>query len=344
MAFSRESLEYLSIFTYLKEVPLAYEYSQEVSGAPLVYDTKLDINGNLRTDYLIIDPTSAFASIVNTKGRGLLSFDLNAGSACEVFSTDLNQYVNISSTPFKGGTFNIPTQRESNLIVVRDQSNSVLPRDYYRIDYKNARIRWPSPTTPSGALGLIPTTIDYRFHMISLIEGYPNNQEPPELPLITLNPVETDTMGIQIGPGVKFERSYMVDIYANSNLELMNIADCLTQYLYNKRIPTVDFNRTGMPLQHWGEVNNNFISNITYQGNTYQSYLTLNGGNGNVIHIDTVKRLQFYDPRTQGSDLYRHNAKIAFKTTTFSDRDPKLVGRFNSLQPPVGGFDSLTDL
>lgn len=344
MALSRESLEFLSLFTYLKEVPLAYEYSQEVTGSPLAYDTKLDLTGNQRTDYFIIDPTSAFADIACTIGRGLLSFELNFDSNCQIYSETVGDFVNINNTPFKGGTYSIPTVRESDLIIVRDQSNSVIPRDYYRIDYQNGRIRWPSSTTPSGALNLIPTSIDYRFHMVSLIEGYPNNEEPPELPIVTLNPVESTHHALQIGPGIKYKRNYILDIYANSNVELMDLTDCILTYLYNKRIPVVDFNRTGMPLESWGVINNNFIQDIDYNGFVYKSYLTLNGGNGNILHIMDPKKLNFYDPRTQGSDLYRHNAKIAFTSVSFSDRDPKQVGRFNSLEPPIGGFDSLTDL
>lgn len=344
MALSRESLEYLSLFTYLKEVPLAYEYSQEVTGSPLVYDNKLDISGNLRSDYFIVDPTSAFADIAFTEGRGLLSFELNLDNTCEIYSETVGDFVNIDRTPFKGGTYSVPTVRESNLIIVRDQTNAPLPRNYYRIDYQNGRIRWPASTTPSEALGLIPSSIDYRFHMVAIREGYPNNEEPPELPLITLNPVDSHHHALQIGPGIKYKRNYILDIYANSNLELMDLTDCVLTYLYNKRIPVIDFNRTGMPLKPWGVINENFIQDIDYNGQIYRSYLTLNGGNGNVIHIMDPKKLNFYDPRTQGSDLYRHNAKISFTAVTFSDRDPRQVGKFQSLEPPVGGFDSLTNL
>jgi hypothetical protein len=341
MALGRESLEYLSLFTYLKEVPLANEFSQEVTGSPLIYDTKTDINGQQRNDYFIIDPDSAFAGLVNTDGRGLLSFELNSSNSCSIYSSTSNQYVPLNTTPFKGSTLSIPSVRESNLIIVRDQTNAPLPRDYYRIDYKNARIKWPSATTPNGALSLVPTKIDYRFHMVSLIDGYPNNEEPPELPIVALIPMESSLNALQIGPGIKYMRSFIIDIYANNNLELMEITSKLQEYLYNKRIPVIDFNRTGMPLKNWGVINEDFIKTVSSNGIDYETYLTLNPGNGNTIHIQDLKKLSFYDPRTKGSDLHRHRGTLAFSTCTFSDRDPKLVGSFTNMEPPVGGFDSI---
>jgi hypothetical protein len=177
--------------------------------------------------------------------------------------------------------------------------------------------------------------------MVSLIDGYPNNEQPPELPIVALIPMESSLNALQLGPGIKYKRSFLIDIYANNNLELMEITSKLQEYLYNKRIPVIDFNRIGMPLKNWGVINEDFIQTINNNGVDYNTYLTLNPGNGNIINIEDLKKLSFYDPRTKGSDLHRHRSTLSFSTCTFSDRDPKLVGSFTSLEPPVGGFDSL---
>lgn len=341
MALGRENLEYLSIFNYIKEVPLANVFSQDVTNAPLVYDTKEDLNKQIRTDYFIISPTSAFSQLATSDGRGLLSFEPVGDNSCSIYDVNLNQYVPLNKTPFKGLTLSIPTEREESLITVRDQTNAIIPRNYYRIDYKNGRIKWPTTTTPSGALSLIPTTIDYRFHMVSLIDGYPNNEQPPELPIVALIPQESNLTALQIGPGIQYERTYLIDIYASNNLELLEISNTLLEHLYNKRIPVIDFNRTGMPLENWGVINKNFIQTLSLNGTDYKTYLTLNPGNGNILHIENLKKLNFYDPRSNGSDLHRHRGLLTFKTRTFSDRDSNLVGKFSNLNPPVGGFDSL---
>lgn len=345
MAHSRASLEQLSIFYYLKEAVLANEFSQEVQNEALTYDTKKDITGTQRTDYFIVDPnTSAYGTLPVSKGRGWLSFSLNEVDPCMIYDVNSGQYVSIINTPFKNGVYQIPTVRETDLVIVRDQTNSILPRDYYQIDYTNGRIRWPAPTTPSGALSQVPTTVDYRFHMVSMLDGYPQDEDIPQLPIVSLYPLKDEHKPLQIGPGIKFVRRYCIDVFANNNSEKRNILDSIHTSLYNKPIPVIDFNRTGEPLKHWGVVNEDFIQDISYKGNTYRSYLTLNQGNGNLLHFLEIEVMYNTSPRDSRSDSLQHMGKITFSTITQTDRDPKLVGKFSNLDPPAGGFDSLIDL
>jgi hypothetical protein len=111
--------------------------------------------------------------------------------------------------------------------------------------------------------------------------------------------------------------------------------------VYNRRVPTIDFNRTGEPLKHWGIINDNFIQQVSHNGATYESYLTLNPGNGNIISLLDIDVIYDASPRMSKSDVLRHMGKINFTTETLTDRDPKLVGKFSSLEEPPGGFDSL---
>lgn len=343
MAHSRASLEQLSIFYYIKEGVLANYFSQEVQGEPLVYDSTLDLNGQVRTDYKIVDPSNgAYGSLPVSKGRGWLSFELSSSEPCEIYNVTSGEYVPIRNTPYKGGTFKIPTTREDNLVIVRDQNNNILPRDNYQIDYRNGRIRWPAPTTPSGSLNLIPTTVDYRFQVVSLLDGYPSDEDVPETPIVCLYPLEDKLKPLQIGPGLNFKRKYAIDVFASNNSEKRNILDVLQEELYNKTIPVIDFNRTGEPLKHWGVINDDFIQDINYENNVYRSYLTLNPGNGNVLYFLNIEVFYNAASRQSRSDILQHVGKITFMTATHTDRDSRLVGKFSALDEPPGGFDSLT--
>jgi len=342
MAYSRASLEQLSIFYYLKEAVFASEFSQEVQNEPLSYDSSKDLSGVQRTDYFIVDPNSgAYGRFPVEEGRGWLSFSLNEVNPCQIYDVDAGEYVSIINTPFKTNVYQIPTERETDLVIVRDQNNNILPRSYYQIDYRQGRIRWPAPTTPSGALNEIPTTVDYRFHMISMLDGYPSDDSIPELPIVCLYPLSDENKALQIGPGAKFTRRYAIDVFATNNAEKRDILDIIHSSIYNKPISVIDFNRSGEPLEHWGIINEDFIQDITYNGDTYRSYLTLNPGNGNILHFLNIEVMYNTSPRESRSDILQHMGKITFTTATQTDRDPKLVGKFSNLSPPPSGFDSL---
>lgn len=341
MALSRSSLEYLSIFYYLKDGVLPSKFSQEVQGAPLVYDAALQPSGAPRTDYFVIDPSSAFASLATSRGRGLLSFELTELDPCKIYNVDTGEYVPIYNTPFEQSSFIIPTEREATLINVRDQNNIILPRDYYELDYRQGRVRWPCPTTPSGALTQVPKTIDYRFHLVSLLNGWADDETPIQSPTLAFYPLSEKNAGIQIGPGVKSINRYAIDIFGTNEAELQEVLTTLKTALYNRSIPVIDFNRTGEPLEHWGVINKNFIQEVTYQGTTYRTYLTLNPGNGNVLYFLNIEAMYSASKRQSRSDLVRHLGKLTFTTETLTDRDPRLVGKFSMLNEPPGGFDSL---
>ena len=341
VSLSRASLEQLSIYHYLKEGPLALNFCQDVVNAPLVFDQRSSKSGSIRTDYRIVDPSSGFADIATSKGRGWVSFKPVEPNPCQIYDVNAGEYVNIYNTPFEQSTFRMPSEREEDLIVVRDQTNAIIPRSYYEIDYKNGRIRWPAPATPSGALGSVPTLTDYRFHMVSLVDGWPTDDDPVEMPMVAFYPLSDMNKPMQIGPGVKFKKRYAIDVFANSSAELRQIMDVIHTSLYQRTAPVIDFNRTGEPLKFWGVINEDFIQDFDFNGETYRSYLTLNPGNGNVLYFLNIEAMYNASARQSRSDLVRHMGKITFTTCTITDRDPRLVGKFSALNEPPGGFDSL---
>lgn len=342
MALSRTELEKLSLFYLIKEGILAREFSQELQNIPLVYDPSL-YDGLQRTDYKIINPASTMTNFSIADGRGLLSFDLNEINPCKIYDIDSGQYISTYNTPFQNQSYNIPQERESDYISVKDQYGITMDRSWYQIDYNRGRIRFPAPTTPSGVVssGLTPSSIDYRFHYVSVLDGWPTDSKIPELPFVSVYKDLDEGYGLQIGPGVKFCRDYIIDVFATSSQERSRILDTLYQGLYNKHCPVIDFNRIGQPLEAHGVINENFIQTINFNGKNYRSYLTLNPGNGDVLYFVNVEIYYDTSPRSTMSQSMRHMGKIKLKTKSFSDRDASLVGKFSGLEEPPGGFDSL---
>jgi hypothetical protein len=338
----REELEFQSLLLYLKEGVLAKEFSIEVQNEPLNVESRQAPDGSIRNDVYRVDTeVGAYGSQPVSNGRGWLSFEPTTIPTCSIYDPTTSGYVSTRGTPFQGISLSIPVERETSLTIVKDQSGNVIPRDYYRIDYEKGRIRWPSATTPSGSLGNIPTEVDYCFHMVSLLDGYPTDEDMPELPLVTVFPTAGTSKGFQLGPGIKSKQSYTVQVFATSEVEKRNILNRLHKALINKHAPVVDFNRTGMPLEQWGAVNPNFIQDLNYQGDIYRSYLTLNPSNGQNLYFVDIEMLYNSSPRQVMSESLRHVGMIKFTTVTYTDRDPSLVGRFSGLNEPLGGFDSL---
>lgn len=338
----RESLEHSSLLFYIKEAILAKDFVQDVLEQPLVYDVKphQDV---VRTDYKVLDKNNLpFNETSTDDGRGWCSFEYNNPGTCMVLDPETNQYKQVVISSLSG--FSLPTEREGSLITVRDQHGDIMDRDWYQIDYKKGRIRYPVPDkTPPGvvASGIEPTFIDYRFHTVSVLERYPDGQNLPELPIVTVGPTGNKQLGYQIGPGVKSVTEYSVDVFAASEDGRKNICNTLKNGLYNKHVPVIDFNRTGHSLAKNGTVNKDFLKEIEINGKKYRYYLTLNKGNGNILYFFNIETSYDESPSRVGSKAVQYTGKITLTAVSFSDKDPNVIGRFSSLKPPFGGFDSL---
>ena len=343
MSLTRSDLEFLSIFSFIKEGILGRTFSEEVLNSSLVYDPTL-YNGQQRTDYKIIDPDSPYGSLVSERGRGLISFEYDSDNPAQVYNSTTSGYVFTYNTPFFNNSFSIPTKREESYIKVYDQNGNLMDRSWYQIDYIKGRIRFPAPTTPSGVVssGLSPSKIDYKFHLCSVLDGWPTDEIIPTVPFLAIYPTSEMQSGFQLGGGVEFFREYCIDIFVTSTANRRNILNNIQEAMYNRHCPVIDFNRTGQPLKPWGIINENFIQEITLSGGeSYRTYLTLNNGNGQILYFSNIEVLYDTSPRGNMSTAMRHMGKIKFKTCTYTDRDPNLVGKFSGLNEPPGGFDSL---
>lgn len=338
---SRASLEHLSLVTYLKEGVIARSFFQEAVNEPLTFDTDL-YQGQIRTDYRIVDEAlSSFQKLPVSEGRGWLSFDLSENNTSLIYDPN-SGYVSTFNTPFYNSSFGVPLKRETNYVVVRDQYGDIMDRSWTGLDYNGGRVRFPAPTTPSGvvASGLYPSTVDYRFHSVAVIDGWPDSENVPPMPLVVVYPESDDLEGFQIGGGIKFCRDYVIDVFATSKAERRNILESIRNGLYNKHCSVIDFNRSGFPLKPHGSINDSFIQELVDGGRTYHTYLTLNPGNGHLLYFVDIEVLYDISPADVVTKLMKYRGRIKLKTETFSDRDPQLVGRYVT-EEPLGGFDSL---
>lgn len=341
MALTRAELEHLSIYYHIKDSILARKFSQEVQNDPLSLDTKL-YQGLPASGYTIVDPNyGAYGTFPTDKGRGWLYFDYSVNAPAEVLTS--SGVVSTFGTPFFNHSFSIPQKFEQNTVVVRDQFGSIMDRSWYQVDYRAGRIRYPAPTTPSGVVssGIFPTTVDYKFHLVSLVDGWPDYDKIPELPIVALYPIGDTIKGLQLGGGVEYSREYAISVFATSSSERRALLDSIRNGLYQKHTPVIDFNRTGEPLKHWGVVNPSFFTTLNHVGVDYTTYLTLNAGNGNILYFLDIEVEYDASPTSAQAEVMKHMGMVTFRTCTISDKDPELVGKFSSLEQPLGGFDSL---
>jgi hypothetical protein len=341
---SRAELEDLSLFYFVKEGILARLFSQDAQGVKLVNDPAL-YNGTIRTNYLIPDPTNPAGRLAASKGRGFLSFNVDVPNLAQIYDPTTSSYVTTYGTPFFNQAYSIPMEREYNYITVRDQNGSVMDRSDYQIDYEKCRIRYPAPTTNSGlvASGIYPASIDFRYHSVAVVDGWPTDEKVSELPVVSIYPQGgSPPKGFQIGPGVEFNRTFILEVFAMDSANRKNLLDLLENALYNKSAPVIDFNRTGQPLEQHGIINKKFLQDLEYNNQIYRTYLTLNRGNGNNLYFINIETDYNVAPRTSIADLTRHVGKLKITTRSYTDRDPSLIGKFNSLEMPIGGLDSLT--
>ena len=345
---SRARLEHASLFYHIKDGILAKDWSVEVTQEPLDFDTKTNIDGELFTHYRIVPPDQgAYGALPVTNGRGWVYFEPRPLRTCTIFDPTTSTYIPAPKS-FQDNAFTIPQQAEESLVVVRNENGDILPREQYDIDYKNGRIRHYD-TPPSGVslppgkavTSGTPTTVDYKFHLVSVLDGWPDNESPPELPIVSIYPDTRMDKPMQLGPGVISCRRFIIDVFAKNTGQREDILHSLHTGMYNKRAPVLDLNRTGAPLRHNGTFNSNFLQTFTVEGETVQTYLTLNPGNGHTLYFINLEVVYNITPRESRSELGKFRGRITVTTKTYSDRGIDTVGNLGGNPEPTGGFDSL---
>lgn len=215
-------------------------------------------------DELTYDSTLGGYSVVNmmppsptSLGRGWCSFDEFDVNGLSVVDTSTEQLNKVSVT---GATT-------------------------YTIDYLRGVIKNPDT---------VPTSVTYDWHYVSLVEGWPGTQPPPN-PVVAVDIDTTSKAGFQLGGGTKDIIKGTVYVFASSEPEKKEITDAIYQSLYNRSIP----------IQNWHEG-----SYLDFDG-TYTGFqpTTVSGlSSGAFLNVEA----HLNGPRMDWSEVNRHRSRINF--------------------------------
>lgn len=97
----------------------------------------------------------------------------------------------------------------------------------FDIDYLSGVIKNPDTT---------PTSITYNWYYVSLVEGWPSTEPPPN-PVVAVDIDKTIKAGFQLGGGTKDIIHGSVYVFASSESEKKDITDVIYQAMYNRSIP-----------------------------------------------------------------------------------------------------------
>lgn len=216
--------EFLSLFYYVKDQVLAAEFIEQEQ------NVSLDQQGG--TSLYVADSIMVPSPV--GKARGWVYFD-ETSSGIDI------------------------TQEQVDRVVVYKQGGGTISTSDYEVNYALGAVDYTG-------VGETPISADYYFNYISVLDSWPGafietspgggNQQAnvPELPVVSIDMVDTIKMGYQLGHGKKNVRPVRIDIFASSSKEQKEITEVLYDGLYKKCILPHDFT-TGEPLGYEGKFN-----------------------------------------------------------------------------------------
>ncbi len=146
-----------------------------------------------------------------------------------------------------------------------------------------------------------PTAASFYWNYVSVIDGWPDGENPPEVPIVAVDVSGSTRKGYQIGPGYQSSRKASVHVFATNSAERDDLVDTIHNSLYNRLISVVDYSE-GDYLDYDGFYNSSFSR-------------TTMSGISNILFDDvSVKYLSF--PSDWG-DLNRYRATFSFIMTTY---------------------------
>jgi len=228
----------LSLYTYVKEVILAAGYTDRIVGEDLSYSGEVyEVNSRM-------EPSPV------EKGRGWLCFDQTEIASGEI-TVDLTKEQTGMVTVFAGG--------------------SEVPSDEYVINYLQGIIDCGGSSTSVGD----PTHIDYYWHYVSVLDGWPKDTNLPSVPIVVVDLESAVSAGFQLGGGTRHVFRGILHVFAGSRGERDDITDVLFHGLYNRCAPIYDFNTQGMYLDFDGKFNSDFDGRLL-SGKTSLQFFNVN--------------------------------------------------------------------
>lgn len=276
MAITRARLEDLTLYHYIKDYVLPLDWVESIVNEPLTYDPT---SGSYITN-------SQMSPSPVSDGRGWVYFD--------------------EDTDFLSTCAQVPHVEQSARIVVKSAIGDILPTNAYTVNYVDGSL-YNVNTTISGT----PATVDYYWHYVSVVDGWPG-AEPPPLPIIAIDTVSSSKAGFQLGGGYKTTRECKIHIFATNNAERSDLSELLYNALYERHVVVPDYGVQGEPLSFDGTFN------PSYTGETVEY------GLGGLLYFDKVKYSKITS-RPDWSLLNRFRGTITFNLVSYKERFVSLI-------------------
>lgn len=168
-------------------------------------------------------------------------------------TTELAQpYYNLETSQYENGKFQ--TQYKNWVYYATGVSGVTVPAvvspstGFEYFDYVNGVVSF------SGTLPSTPPTVTYSYNVVSVIDGFPDVDNPQEfqLPLVAVDLMNMSRRPSSLGGGWFVTRTFNLDVFANSDSE----ADQLVQAMQDGlayRFPILNFEVTDYPLNENGD-------------------------------------------------------------------------------------------
>lgn len=217
--------------------------------------------------------TSIMEPLPTERGRGWVYFDTVSGSS----NIDISQ-------------------EQVDRITVYKTGGGTIDSSDYEVNYVLGGIDYIG-------VGETPISIDYYFNYVSLLDSWPGT-DIPELPVVSVDLVDINKMGYQLGAGKKNSRPVRIDIFASSSREQKELTEVIFDGLYKKCILPFDFT-TGEPLGYSGTFNPEWASTISGTLSDYSP-----------MRCDNVKARRVNIPISH-SDINRFRSIVTFDLVSY---------------------------
>jgi len=232
-----------------------------------------DISLSLDSSSGLYIADSVMQPLPTERGRGWCYFDTVSGSS----SIDINQ------------------EQVSRVTVYKVGGGTIDPSDY-EVNYILGGIDYTG-------VGETPISIDYYFNYVSFLDSWPGT-DVPELPVVSVDLVDTQKVGYQLGHGKKQIRPVRVDIFASSSREQKELTEIIYDGLYKKCVSPLDFT-TGEPLGYDGKFNPEWGTTVSGTLSEYSP-----------MRCEDVKARRVNMPVSY-SDINRYRSVVTFDLTSY---------------------------
>lgn len=195
------------------------------------------------------------------------------------------------------GSSSIDTsQEQTSRVTVYKTGGGIIDIADYEVNYVLGGIDYTG-------VGETPLFVDYYFNYVSLLDSWPGT-DIPELPAVSIDLVDTDKMGYQLGSGKKNVRPVRIDVFAASSREQKELTEIIYDGLYLHSTLALDFTY-GEPLGYDGKFNPEWGSTVS---GTLSGYSRLT--------FDNVKARRANLPVSY-SDINRYRSVITFDLISY---------------------------